>query len=101
MERDKPGSMVAPSNRRRLGGLVGNVRDSISGTFLDTIRNDREEMRKLIAVLSAVSRDSDGEPQTAEDRSTFAQTLLALAASLDSHIERYDGEVLPSILRHF
>jgi hypothetical protein len=34
--------------------------------------------------------------QTAED---FAQMLLALGRTLDSHVERYDGEVLPSILR--
>jgi hypothetical protein len=26
-------------------------------------------------------------------------TLLALARTLDSHVERYDAEVLPSILR--
>jgi hypothetical protein len=33
------------------------------------------------------------------DRDVFARTLLALAQTLDSHVERYDGEVLPSILR--
>jgi hypothetical protein len=56
-------------------------------------------MRKLMAALRASSSGVDREPQTAGDRSTFTQTLLALARILDSHVERYDGEVLPSILR--
>jgi hypothetical protein len=67
--------------------------------LLDTVRNEREEMRKLIAGLSALSSDMAGKPQTAKDRSTFARTLLALTRTLDSHVECYDGEVLPSILR--
>jgi len=46
-----------------------------------------------------LSSGVDHEPQTAEDRSGFAQTLLALARTLDSHVERHDAEVLPSILR--
>jgi hypothetical protein len=54
-------------------------------------------MRKLMAALHASS--SGVKPQTAGDRSDFAQTLLALTRTLDSHVERYDGEVLPSILR--
>jgi len=29
----------------------------------------------------------------------YSQTLSALGRTLDSHVERYDGEVLPSILR--
>src|SRR6267142_117039 len=29
----------------------------------------------------------------------ISETLLALARTLDSHVERHDGEVLPSILR--
>jgi hypothetical protein len=51
-----------------------------------------------MAALRAWSSDVDREPQTAGDRSGFAQTLLALARTLDSHVARYDGEVLPSIL---
>jgi hypothetical protein len=40
--------------------------------------------------------------QITGDRSAFAQTLLALTRTLDSHVERYDGGVLLSILRaHF
>jgi hypothetical protein len=77
----------------------GKAHTAISGTLLDTVRNEREEMRKLIAGLSALSSDMAGKPQTAKDRSTFARTLLALTRTLDSHVECYDGEVLPSILR--
>ena len=57
------------------------------------------EMRKSMAALRALSPGVDHEPQTVEDRSGFAQTLLALARTLDSHVERSDAEVLPSILR--
>ncbi len=52
-----------------------------------------------MADLRALSPDGDGAAQTAEDRIAFAQTLLALARTLDSHVGGYDGEVLPSILR--
>jgi hemerythrin-like domain-containing protein len=81
-------------------GLVfswGESLHAISGTLLDTLGNERQEMRKLMAALHASS--SGVKPQTAGDRSDFAQTLLALTRTLDSHVERYDGEVLPSILR--
>ena len=65
---------------------------AISGTLLDTLKSERQEMRKLMAALRALSPGVDREAQTAGDRSTFAQTLLALARTLDSHVERYDGE---------
>jgi hypothetical protein len=55
-------------------------------------------MRKLIATLRELSSSVDRE-QTPGSRTAFAQTLLALAQSLDSHVEHYDSEVLPSILR--
>ena len=83
-------------------GLVhswGKAHHAFSGTLLDTLKDERQEMRKLMAALRALSSGVDGEPQTAGDRSGFAQTLLALARTLYSHVERYDGEVLPSILR--
>jgi hypothetical protein len=71
---------------------------AISGALLETLKNERQEMRTLIAALhelcSGVYREL-----TAGKRSAFAQTLLALAQTLDSHVERYDGGVLPSILR--
>jgi hypothetical protein len=77
----------------------GEAHQAISGTLLDTLKNERQEMRKLMAALRALSPGVDREPQTAGGPSTLAQTLLALARTLDSHVERYDGEVLPSILR--
>jgi hypothetical protein len=55
-------------------------------------------MRKLIATLHEMSSGGDGK-LAAGDRSAFAQTLLELARTLDSHVERYDGAVLPAILR--
>jgi hypothetical protein len=83
-------------------GLVhswGEVHHAISAALLDTLKNERQEMRNLLAALRALSSGLDREPQAAGDRRSFAQTLLALARTLDSHVERYDGEVLPSILR--
>jgi hypothetical protein len=82
-------------------GLVswGKDHHAISGALLDIVKNERLEMRKSMAALRALSSGVDHEPQTVEDRSSFAQTLLALARTLDSHVERYDAEVLPSILR--
>jgi len=81
-------------------GLVswGEAHHAISGALLDTLKNERQEMRKLIATLRELSSGVDRE-QTAEGRTAFTRTLLALARTLDSHVERYDGEVLPSVLR--
>jgi hypothetical protein len=81
-------------------GLVswGEAHHAIPGALLDTLKNERQEMRKLIATLHEMSSGVD-DKLTAGDRSAFAQTLLALARTLDSHVERYDGAVLPSILR--
>jgi hemerythrin HHE cation binding domain-containing protein len=81
-------------------GLVswGEAHHAISRALLDTLRNERQEMRKRIAALHELSLGSDRE-LIAIQRSDFAQALLTLAQALDSHIERYDGEVLPSILR--
>src|ERR1700722_7098493 len=82
-------------------GLVswGKEHHAISGALLEIVKNERLEMGKSMAALRELSSGADNEPQTAKDRSGFAQTLLALAQTLDSHVERYDAEVLPSILR--
>ena len=82
-------------------GLVswGKEHRAISGALLDIVKNERLEMHKSMAALRELSSGVDHEAQTAEDRSGFAQTLLALARTLDSHVERYDADVLPSILR--
>jgi hemerythrin-like domain-containing protein len=77
----------------------GAAHHAISDTLLDTLNNERQEMRRLMATLRTLSSGVDGETQTSGDRSSFAETLLALARALDSHVERHDGEVLPSILR--
>jgi hypothetical protein len=81
-------------------GLVswGEAHHAISDALLETLKSERQEMRKLIATLHELSLGADRE-QPAENRSDFSQTLLALARTLDSHIERYDSEVLPAILR--
>jgi hemerythrin-like domain-containing protein len=77
----------------------GEAHHAIPGTLLDTLKIERQEMRELIGALPALSSDLDREPKTAEDRGEFARTLLALTRTLDSHVERFDREVLPSILR--
>lgn len=76
----------------------GEAHHAISDALLETLKNERQEMRKLMVTLRELSSRTDRE-QTAGDRSAFAQTLLALAWTLDSHVERYEGGVLPSILR--
>jgi hemerythrin HHE cation binding domain-containing protein len=77
----------------------GEAHRAISGTLLDTLKSERQEMRKLLAAVPASPSGGDRERQTAADRGVFARTLLDLARTLDSHVERYDGEVLPSIRR--
>lgn len=84
----------------------GEAHHAISDTLRETIQTERQEMRKLVVALPALSSDADREPRMAGDDAIFsqtplplAQTLLALARTLDSHVERYEGEVLPSILR--
>jgi hemerythrin-like domain-containing protein len=83
-------------------GLVfswGEGHGAIEGALLEALKVERQEMRKLIAGLPEFSSEVDSEPQSPAERGTFARTLLALAESLDSHVVRYDGTVLPSILR--
>lgn len=82
-------------------GLVswGMEHHAIPAALLDTVKNERLDMRNSMAALRAMSAGVDRSAQTAENRSGFAQTLLALARTLDSHVERYDAYVLPSILR--
>jgi hypothetical protein len=81
-------------------GLVswGEAHRAISGPLLDTLKNERQQLRKLIATLHDRPVSVDRK-LTAEDRRAFAHTLMALAGTLDLHVERFDSEVLPSILR--
>ena len=81
-------------------GLVswGEAHHAIPGALLDALKHERQEMRKLIATLRELSSGVDRE-QTARGRTAFTRTLLALARTLDLHVDRYDGGVLPSMLR--
>jgi hypothetical protein len=72
----------------------GETHNAIPATLLDTLRTERGEMHTLVAALA----ESDRE-QPSGNSDAVARTLQALAQTLDSHVERYDGEVLPSILR--
>jgi hypothetical protein len=76
----------------------GEARHAIPSALLDRLKYERHEMRNLIATLHELSLGLDREPK-AGDRSSFGKTLLALARTLDSHVERYDGGVVPLILR--
>jgi len=83
-------------------GLVfgwGGAHHAISGTLLDALKTEHEEMRKSVAALPTLHSGVNGNPQTERDRAAFARTLLAFSRTFDSHVERYEGEVLPSILR--
>jgi hypothetical protein len=76
----------------------GRDHQAISTTVLDTLRVERQEMRRLIAGIPAL-RGEGPKRRTATDRGASAQRLLALARTLERHIARYDREVLPSIHR--
>jgi hemerythrin-like domain-containing protein len=77
----------------------GEAHHAFSDTRLETLKIERQEMRKLMAALPVLSSAGDREPRTARDRGVFARSLLALVQALDSHVQHYEGEVLPSILR--
>jgi len=77
----------------------GDKHQAISPTLLDTLKIERQEMRRLMAALPELPPGEGRGTESATERATFARTLLAVARNLDSHIERYDAEVLPSILR--
>src|SRR5271170_5269604 len=76
----------------------GKAHHAIPSALLDRLKNERQEMRNLIVTLHELSLGLD-LVLTAGDRSGFGQTLLALAQTLDSHVERYDSGVMPLILR--
>jgi hypothetical protein len=77
----------------------GQARHAISSTLLNTLQSERQEIRKLVVALTALPSNDDRQRQTAANRAAFAHTLLALAQTLNSHIERYEGEVLPLLRR--
>ena len=77
----------------------GHEHRAISDPTLAALRIADHELRNLMAALPPSSSTIDSEPQSAGARVAIARTLLAVAQTLDAHVERYDGEVLPSILR--
>ncbi len=74
----------------------GKSHHAFPGSLLAALSGEREKMRKLLADLPELSSGANQEPQILKDHRA---TLLALTAILDSHVERYDGEVLPAIRR--
>jgi len=56
-------------------------------------------MRRLLAALPGLESGDAKDSESTLDWAGFAQTLTALAQNLDPHIERFDTEVLPAILR--
>ena len=76
----------------------GQAHQAISGSLVETAKNERQEIRRLMIALRAFA-PRDREPRTDEDHRTFGETLVALALILDAHVERYETEIMPSILR--
>jgi hypothetical protein len=74
----------------------GERNHAFSGSLLASLKEEREKMHKLLADLAARSSGADQESQILTEHRA---TVLALTAILDSHVERYDGEVLPAIRR--
>lgn len=72
----------------------GKSHHAFSSSLLATLSGEREKMRNLLAGLPELS--SGVAPQILADRRAG---LLALTAMLDSHVERYDSEVLPAVRR--
>ncbi|HTY55673.1 MAG TPA: hemerythrin domain-containing protein [Candidatus Binataceae bacterium] len=77
----------------------GRARHALSEPVLDELKTEREDLRNLIATLPKMSSEAAGEPQPPTDGGYPAQTWIALARTLDSHVERFDREILPLILR--
>jgi hypothetical protein len=74
----------------------GEGHHAFSSSVLASLGDEREKMRKVLADVPALSSGVAEESQFLTDHRA---TLLALTAILDSHVERYDGEVLPAIRR--
>jgi iron-sulfur cluster repair protein YtfE (RIC family) len=73
--------------------------DATSAQAVDALKAEHKRLRELVTALPLRSKEAKPELHTTEKRSELARTLLALARTLDSHVEHYETEVLPSILR--
>jgi iron-sulfur cluster repair protein YtfE (RIC family) len=74
-----------------------NARRALSTTLLENLKIQHQEMHRLLLAVPDLPADGGQGPDS--DAGTLARTFIALAQNLDSHVERYDAEVLPSILR--
>jgi hemerythrin-like domain-containing protein len=76
----------------------GRAHQAMSDEMIDSLAAEHQEIRELVAALPVWSADLESE-RSAADRAKFAHTLLALAQTLDSHVEGHEAEILPAILR--
>ena len=76
----------------------GEAHHAITVALGETLETERQEMRRLLAVLGSYAGPR-GIPRDFRDREGFAKSLLALLPTLATHVERYEGEVLPAIQR--
>ena len=72
----------------------GQTRSAIGPDLIARLAADRKELHELL-----VSLPKPNDARGANHYQSFARTLLAIVQKLDAHIERYDSEVLPAILR--
>ena len=77
----------------------GRTHEVIAEASSEALRGEHQRLRELVAALPTASGVEDLEASAVKDRAGFAQTLLALARLLDSHIERYESDVLPAVRR--
>ena len=73
----------------------GAARHAIGSALSETLENERQQMRRILAVLGSYTADRVAPC----DRNGFAQSLLELSRILATHVERYEGEVLTAIQR--
>jgi hypothetical protein len=78
--------------------MWGKAHHAIAAALGERLESERQEMRRLLAVLGSYV-DDRGAPRNSQNRKGFAKSLLALSGLLETHIERYEGEVLPAIQR--
>jgi iron-sulfur cluster repair protein YtfE (RIC family) len=68
---------------------------ALGAALAENLESERHEMRNLLATLGSYTDDRGA----AGNREGFAKSLLELSRILATHVERYDGEVLPAIQR--
>jgi iron-sulfur cluster repair protein YtfE (RIC family) len=77
----------------------GDTHRAIAPALLDNLKIERQKMRSVLTTLPELTSSGGCALQNAGDCHRLALTLIALAQNLDSHVERYETEVLPAILR--